>query len=74
VEKYSQGIGDDDMSFPFGKIIEDENADPTKVYLWNPKYKTIPIGSGEPPRFKEVIDWDATAKASAVIYNIGEGK
>jgi len=23
---------------------------------------------------KEVVDWDATAKESAVIYNIGEGK
>ena len=59
------------MNFPFGTIIEDKNADPTKVYLWNPKYKTIPIGSGEPPRFKEVIDLNATAKASAVIYYIG---
>ena len=59
------------MIFPFGPIIEDKNADPTKVYLWNPKYKTIPVGDGKPPRFKEVIDWDATAKASAVIYYIG---
>jgi hypothetical protein len=66
------------MNFPFGNyygnIIVDENADPNTVYLFNPKYKTIPVGDGEPPRFKEEIDWDATAKASAVIYNIGEGK
>ena len=62
------------MSFPFGNIIENENANPNTVYLWNPKYKTIPIGSGEPPRFKEVIDWNATAKESAVIYNIGEDR
>jgi len=58
------------MSFPFGNIIVDENADPTKVYLWNPRYKTVLVEGG----MKEVVDWDATAKASAVIYNIGEGK
>ena len=58
------------MIFPFGPIIEDKNADPTKVYLWNPRYKTVLVEGG----MKEVVDWDATAKASAVIYNIGEGK
>jgi hypothetical protein len=58
------------MSFPFGQIIENENADPNTVYLWNPKYKTVLVEGG----MKEVVDWDATAKASAVIYNIGEGK
>jgi hypothetical protein len=55
------------MSFPFGQIIEDENADPTKVYLWNPRYKTVLVEGG----MKEVVDWDATAKASAVITGIG---
>lgn len=62
------------MSFPFGNIIVDENADPNAVYLFSPRYKMVPVGDGEPPRFREVIDWDATAKASAVIYNIGEEK
>ena len=74
------------MSFPFGNyygnfvdtpysgIIEDKSIPEGTVYLFNPKYKTIPVGTGEPPKFKEVIDWDATAKASAVIYNIGDAK
>ena len=58
------------MSFPFGNIIVDENADPNAVYLFSPRYKTVLVEGG----MKEVVDWDATAKASAVIYNIGEGK
>jgi len=66
------------MSFPFGNydgnVITDENADPSAVYLFNPKYKTIPVGDGEPLSFKTVIDWDVTAKTSAAIVNIGERK
>lgn len=65
------------MSFPFGNyhgnIVEDENMPEGTVYLFSPRYKTVPIGDGEPPRFKEVIDWEATGRASAVITNIGEG-
>jgi uncharacterized protein (DUF3820 family) len=64
------------MSFPFGNycgnMIVDDNADPNTVYLFNPKYKDVPVGTGEPLRMKEVIDWEATAKASAVVVNIGE--
>jgi len=61
------------MSFPFGPfdVIEDVNTDPNTLYLVGMRYKTIPVGTGEPPRFEEVIDWDATAKASAVIREIG---
>ncbi len=55
------------MSFPFGKIIENENADPNAVYLFSPRYKTVLVEGG----MKEVVDWDATARASAVIVNIG---
>ena len=66
------------MSFPFGnmfgEVVEDVNVPEGTVYLLGMRYKSVPVGKGEPPRFKEVIDWDATAKASAVIYNIGEGK
>lgn len=66
------------MSFPFGNycsnIIVDDNADQNTVYFFSPEYKNVPVGTGETPRMKEVIDWYATAKASAVIYNIGEGK
>jgi hypothetical protein len=60
------------MSFPFGTIIEDKNADHDKVYIVGMRYKTIPIGVGEPPQFKEEIDWKATARSSAVIMNVGE--
>ena len=66
------------MSFPYGNfygnVVEDENAPKDAVYLFSPRYKTVPVGEVEPARWKTVIDWDATAKASAVIYNIGEGK
>ena len=62
------------MIIPFGRMIVDKNADPSAVYLFNPRYKWVPVGEGEPCTLKEVIDWDATAKESAVIYNIGERK
>ena len=66
------------MSFPFGnydgRFLTDEIADPNAVYLFNPKYKNIPVGDGEPLGYKTVIDWDVTAKTSAAIVNIGEGK
>lgn len=66
------------MSFSFGNyysnIIVDENADQNTVYFFSPEYKNVPIGTGEPPTFRTEIDWDATSKASAVIYNIGERK
>jgi hypothetical protein len=62
------------MSFPsgnyYGNVIVEENADPNAVYLFSPRYKTVLVEGG----MKEVVVWDATAKASAVIYNIGEGK
>ena len=62
------------MSIPsyFGNIVEDKNAYPNTVYLFNPRYKNVPVGTGEPPKFRIEVDWDATAKASAVIYNIGD--
>lgn len=60
------------MRFPFGNVIVDDNSDPNTIYFFNPKYKQVPIGIGEPTRFREEIDWDATAKDSAVIYNIGD--
>jgi hypothetical protein len=58
------------MTFPFGNIIVDKTADPNTVYLFSPRYKMVPVEGG----LREVIDWGATAKASAVIVNIGEGK
>lgn len=60
------------MTFPsyFGNVIVDKNADPNTFYFFNPKYKWVPTESG----MREEIDWDATAKASAVICNIGDVK
>lgn len=62
------------MSIPsyFGNIIVDENTPKDAIYLFDPKYKSVPVGEGEPPKFRTEIDWEATARASVVIYNIGE--
>ena len=59
------------MSIPsyFGNVIVNENAEPNTVFLFSPKYKWVPVQGG----MREEIDWDATAKASAAIVNIGEG-
>ncbi len=58
------------MSFPFG-IVVDENADPNTLYLVGMRYKTVPVGVGDPHRTHEVVDWEATGRSSAVIRNIG---
>ena len=58
------------MSFPFNFTI-DENTDPNSIYWVDMRYKMVPVGTGEPHRTQEVVDWDATARASAVIRNIG---
>ena len=47
----------------YGNVIIDSAMPEDTVHLFNPRYKTVQVGEGEPPRFKEVIDWDATAKA-----------
>jgi hypothetical protein len=61
-----------EISFPFGNyfgnVVEDKNADPNTVYLFSPRYKMVPADGG----LREEIDWEATAKASAMIYNIGD--
>lgn len=54
----------------YGNIVEDENTPKDSVFLFSPRYKWVPVEGG----MREEIDWDATAKASAVIYNIGESK
>jgi hypothetical protein len=59
------------MNFPFGEPILEDNIQKNHLYLFNPVYKVIPVGKGELPKFMMVIDWDATARHSAVIYNIG---
>lgn len=57
------------MSLPF-VFIEDKNSPNGMVCIFDTVYKRVRVGKGEPPRFKEVIDWDAIAKASAEIVNI----
>ena len=61
------------MSFPFGTfdVIEDVNCDPSSMCLIGLRYKSVPVVSGEPIRFKDVVDWEATGRSSAVITNIG---
>lgn len=56
---------------PFGKFVVDESADPNAVYLINPRYKLVQVGTGEPPRVERVLDLEATAKASFVMNNVG---
>jgi hypothetical protein len=60
----------DDM---LANVVVDKDCPPNTVFLLSPRYKKVQDGTGEPPRFKEVLDLEATAKASAVIYNIGGG-
>ena len=61
------------MNLPF-VFIEDKYAPEGTILMTALKYRAVPVGVGEPPQFKEVIDWDATAKASGVIKNFGEDK
>jgi hypothetical protein len=72
------------MSFPwgnFGTVVEDVNVPEGTVYLLGMRYKPIVLAPGQSlndiPFEKQLergIDWEATARASAVITNIGEGK
>ncbi len=57
---------------PLGAInvITDESFPKDAMGFVNFKYKWIPVEGG----MREEIDWDATAKTSAAIYNIGERK
>jgi len=71
------------MSFPFGNmfgaVVEDVNVPEGTVYLLGMRYKPIVLAPGQSlndipfeEQLERGIDWDATAKASAVIYNIGD--
>jgi hypothetical protein len=73
------------MSFPFGNmfgaVVEDVNVPEGTVYLLGMRYKPIVLAPGQSindtPLEEQVergIDWEATGKASAMIFNIGEGK
>jgi len=71
------------MSFPFGNmfgaVVDDVNVPEGTVYLLGMRYKPIVLAPGQSlndipfeEQLERGIDWDATAKASAVIYNIGD--
>jgi hypothetical protein len=69
------------LNFPFGDIfgrtVEDENADPNALYLLGVRYKPIVLAPGQSindlsleEQIERGIDWEATAKASAMITGI----
>ena len=60
------------MSFPFGSfdIIEEKYAPEGTILLLALRSKGISVSDGEPITLEKVIDWEATAKASAVITGI----
>ncbi len=73
------------MNFPYGNfygnIVEDESIPRGTMMLINPRFKPIMLAPGQSindlslnEKIELGIDWDATAKASAVIMNIGERK
>lgn len=57
-------------SLMFPKLVVDPQAPKDSMYFIDIKYKRVQVGKSEPARFKEVIDWEATGRASAVICNI----
>jgi hypothetical protein len=70
------------MSFPFGNmfgaVVEDVNVPEGTVYLLGMRYKPIMLAPGQSlndipfeEQLERGIDWEATAKASAVITGIG---
>ena len=66
------------MSFPFGNnfgsVVESNWVPEGTILLMALRSKGIPVRDGEPITIENVIDWEENAKASAVIYNIGDGK
>ena len=85
MEKDSQAVGGCDLSFPFGNmfgtVVEDVNVPEGTVYLLGMRYKPIMLAPGQSiddlsftEQLERGIDWESTARASAVIVNIREGK
>ena len=66
------------MSFPFGNnfgsVVESNWVPEGTILLMALRSKGIPVRDGETITIEKLIDWEETARASAVIYNIGEGK
>jgi hypothetical protein len=70
------------MSFPFGNmfgaVVEDVNVPEGTVYLLGMRYKPIVLAPGQSiddlsikEQIERGIDWEETAKASAVLTGIG---
>jgi hypothetical protein len=55
--------------FP-GKIVVDPSVPDNTIYFLNLKYKLVQVEGEYPITLKEVVDWEATAKASVVMFNI----
>lgn len=65
----------------FGKVVGDVNVPEGTVYLLGMRYKPIMLAPGQSiddlsftEQLERGIDWESTARASAVIVNIREGK
>jgi len=58
----------------FGNVVVSEYAPEGTILLMALRSKGIPMRVGETITLEKIVEWEATAKASAVIYNIGEGK
>jgi len=63
----------------FGKVVQDVNVPEGTVYLIGMRYKPVVLAPSQSlsdlsleEQLKQGIDWDATAKASAVFTNIGK--
>ena len=63
------------MSFPFGNmfgaVVESNWVPEGTILLMALRSKGIPVRDGETITIENLIDWEATARASAVITNVG---
>ncbi len=55
------------------KIISDPAMPVDTIILLNPRYKWQ-VSANDPRVLEQVLDMEATAKASVVIRNVGVGK
>ena len=58
------------MRFELPRIVEDKAVPLNTLIILNPRYK-LEQSKDDPMVWEEVLDMEATAKASVVIKNIG---
>ena len=61
------------MNLTFPKIVEDASVPVDTLIILNPRYRMAP-SKDDRMVLEEVLDIEATAKASLVVKNIGTGK